>query len=468
MSKSMQAFEALSEIISTATPESVKAALPQLFTQKNLDRESLERRIGAFLEWRKRGSFELVNVEKSAKQRLELEIRFPITDDHWRLHVVLAEDGSGKIEELLMGRAALPILKGGEAAQVIADRFIEYITHLGEQELFSGAVLIGCGDQILGETAVGWANRDFEIPNTTNTRFNLASLTKSWTAIAIAQLIEQQHLSLSSKLCDLVAFDGHTFDDRIEIKHLLSHTSGLGDYFGPKFDETPKSSIRELDDFLRLAKTFDPAFAPGTQWNYSNIGMILLGKIIEKLTGQSYYNAIAQNVLTPAEMSDAFFPHFDRVNPTCAVGYGNQWTINGPIQINSLYSWAVRGGPDGCSYGTVHDVWGFAQALAKNTLISSEMYTTMTSPKPELGSDDYGYGFAVLPDRAVIGHSGGLIGASANLDIINAPKGWTVIILANDLSMRTPVIKARQLIGVTMQERDEALPHLPRAGLTAR
>lgn len=468
MTESMHAFERLSKLILNATPELTKAEFPDLFTQNNLARESVERRIGAFLEWRKRGGFEIVKIEKQVDARLELEIRFPVTDDHWRLHIIMSKDETGKIEELLMGRAALPDRVGGDTDQEIANSFIDYVIDLGDKNLFSGAVLIGRGPHILGETAVGWANQDFDVQNTTDTRFNLASLTKSWTAVAIVQLIEQQRLTFSSKLKSLIEFDGHVFDERIEIRHLLSHTSGLGDYFGPDFDLTPKNLIRSLDDFLRLAKSFEPAFEPGTKWSYSNIGMILLGKVIEKITGQSYHDAIAENILFPIGMRDAGFPHLDRVNPNCAVGYGNQWTENGPIQINCLHSWAVRGAADGCSFGTIHDVWAFSRALRENTLVSKEMYQVMTSPKPELGSSDYGFGFALLPNRAIVGHSGGLLGASANLDIINDPEDWTVIVLANDLSMRTPVIKARQLIGVTMQERDEALPHLPRAGLTAR
>ena len=92
----------------------------------------------------------------------------------------------------------------------------------------------------------------------------------------------------------------------------------------------------------------------------------------------------------------------------------------------------------------------------------------MTTPKPELGSPDYGYGTAIHPERALIGHSGGLIGASANIDMTFAPDGWVVVILANDLSMRTPVLKARQMIGVTIPEAEDARAYLPRGGMPPR
>ena len=128
----------------------------------------------------------------------------------------------------------------------------------------------------------------------------------------------------------------------------------------------------------------------------------------------------------------------------------------------------VRGAADGCAFASLQDIWAFVKAFKDGRLVSPGMARLMTTAKPELGSLDYGYGFALLPDSAVVGHSGGLIGASANLDMTRDPDGWTVIVLANDLSMRTPVIKARQMIGVTAQERDGAQTNMPRAGLTAR
>ena len=92
----------------------------------------------------------------------------------------------------------------------------------------------------------------------------------------------------------------------------------------------------------------------------------------------------------------------------------------------------------------------------------------MTTAKPDLGSPDYGYGFAIHPQRVLYGHSGGLVGASANLDITCDPEGWVIVIAANDLSMRAPALKARQLVGVTVPEAEEGRSYLPRSGLTAR
>lgn len=468
MAAASKVFEALCDLIATATPDRVRDQLPVLFTPDNLSREPMARRIGAFMDWRKRGGFEPVHFESETPETLEVEIRFPVSQDNWRVRLVLDEDGSGQIDEMLMGRAHLTPQDSDKSDRNIADNFLSYVTHLGQHDLFSGAVMIGRHGQVLGACAAGFASHEHGVPNTTDTLFNVASLTKSWTAVAIMRLVEGGALRLDTRIADILYLDDASLDPRIEIRHLLSHTSGLGDYFGKDFNRLSKDRIRTLDDFLGLAKTFEPAFVPGTNWSYSNIGMMLLGKTVEKITGESYQKALKSLVFQPARMTSAFFPHLDEVNRGCASGYGYRWTDRGPVRINALHSWAVRGAADGCAFASLADIWAFAQAFADGKLVSQANALEMTSPKPELGSRDYGYGFALLPDRAIVGHSGGLIGASANLDIIHAPEGWVVIVLANDLSMRTPVIKARQMIGVSAQERDDAQTNMPRAGLTAR
>jgi CubicO group peptidase (beta-lactamase class C family) len=463
-----QMFEAICGLIAQADPQTIRDELPKLFTATNLDREPLARRIGAFMEWRKRGGFDLVRIEAESTQQLDVEIRFPISQDHWRLRIVLEENGSGLIDEMLMGRAPLPLLTTTKTDQQTAQAYLDYVAHLGQHDLFSGAVLIGRHGKILGTCAAGYASREYGVLNTPETLFNVASLTKSWTAVAVVRLIEQGKLDLETSVAQLGVRDQLELDPRIEIRHLLSHTSGLGDYFGKPFNMTPRDKLRSLDDFLDLATSFEPTFTPGTDWAYSNIGMMLLGKVIAQMSGRSYYEAMSDLVFEPAGMKTAFFPHLDEVHLGCANGYGQRWTEDGPVTINALHSWAIRGAADGCAFASLQDIWAFVEAFQNGKLVSPEMARVMTSAKPELGALDYGYGFALLPERAVVGHSGGLVGASANLDMTNDPDGWTVIVLANDLSMRTPVIKARQMIGVTMQERDEAQTNMPRAGLTAR
>lgn len=455
-------------LIQTASPSTVQERLPTLYSERNLKQETMGRRIGAFLEWRKRGGFHVLDIEHQDESELDLVFQFPVTRDHWRLRIVMAKDGSGMIDEVLMGRAPMAPIEDPLQDDEIAEEFLAYVTDLARAELFSGTVLIGRHGKVLGEAAVGLANREFASKNTAETRFNVASLTKSWTALTAMQLVEEGRLAIEDPVCEIVQPAGHRLDPRIEIRHLLSHSSGLGDYFGPKFDATPKRKIRHLDDFLKLAETFKSAFEPGTKSKYSNIGYITLGKVIEAVTEMTYYEAVNKAIFEPSAMTTAGFPNLDEVNINCATGYGFRWDDSGPVPINCFHEWAVRGGSDGCAYASVRDIWKYTQALRNHRIVSEDTLALMTSPKPNLASPDYGFGFEVIGDGKVFGHSGGLLGASANVDFINEPEGWVVIVLANDLTMRNPVVRARHLIGVTAQERDGGRSHLPRAGLTPR
>lgn len=454
-------------LIGQADPGTLAAALPSLYTEGNLARAPLHERIGAFSDWRSRGGFEPVETLRDDPHAIEIIARQPVTDEHWRMAIEVSQELPHRIEALLLGRAPLPPAPVGSDADA-ADAFLEHVDRLAKHELFSGTVLIGRHGRILGHRAFGLANRDFGVPNNIETRFNVASLTKSWTAVAVCQLVEAGCLSLEGRLGAFLPYPDAETAGAIEIRHLLSHTSGLGTYFNARFDATPRTLIRDLDDFLALAADERPRFAPGTGWHYSNTGMILLGKVIEAVTGTPYHRHVETEVLARAGMTGAGFIELDRVNPNVAVGYHRTWTQSGPVVANTLFDWAVRGAPDGCGFATAADIWAFGEALRAGRLVSAAMVETMTTAKPELGSPYYGYGFSVHPERALFGHSGGLVGASANLDMTLAPEGWTIVVLANDLSMRAPVIKARQLVGMNVPEDEEGRAYLPRAGMTAR
>lgn len=454
-------------LIGQADPDTLAAALPALYTEANFARAPIEERIGAYADWRSRGGFEPVETIRNDPLAIEIIARQRVTDEHWRMAIEVSKEPPHRIDALLLGRAPMPAAQVDSDAAV-AVSFLEHVDRLAGHELFSGAVLIGRHGRILGQRAFGLANRDFRVPNTLETRFNVASLTKSWTAVATCQLVESGRISLDDCLGAFLSYPDTETAHRIKIRHLLSHTSGLGTYFNARFDATPRTRIRDLDDFLNLAADERPRFAPGAAWHYSNVGMILLGKVIETVTGTSYHQHVEAEVLARAGMTDAGFIELDRVNQNVAVGYHRTWTRSGPVVANTVFDWAVRGAPDGCGFATVADIWAFAEALRAGRLVSEAMVETMTTAKPELGSPYYGYGFSVHPKRALFGHSGGLVGASANLDMTVAPDGWTIIVLANDLSMRAPVIKARQLIGMNVPEDEEGRAYLPRAGMTAR
>ncbi|MDX1626117.1 MAG: serine hydrolase domain-containing protein, partial [Wenzhouxiangellaceae bacterium] len=300
----------------------------------------------------------------------------------------------------------------------------------------------------LGQRAWGLAHRDFGVPNDTTTRFNLGSLNKTWTAVAVAQLAESGKLSFDDPLSKFVDYPDAESAKKIRIEHLLTHTSGLGSYFTEEYDRTARKDLRSLDDFLALSADQPPAFEPGTDWLYSNTGMLVLGKVIEAASGQDYYDYIQQHILQPAGMQASGCFELDRVNEKLAVGYEDRWTIEGKETVNNLFEHVVRGGPAGGCWSTAGDLFRFAEALKAGRLVSAELAETVTTPKPGLGSPGYGYGFGIHPGGALYGHSGGFTGISANLDIVREPEGWVVVALANHGSVRPAVQRARHLIGV--------------------
>jgi CubicO group peptidase (beta-lactamase class C family) len=165
----------------------------------------------------------------------------------------------------------------------------------------------------------------------------------------------------------------------------------------------------------------------------------VLGKIIEIVTGQDYHDYVREHIARPAGMLNTDAYELDRVNPNLAVGYQKVFTDDGPEYRNNLFEHVIRGGPAGGGYSTVEDLFRFARALRAGRLVRPETVALLTSPKPELGSPNYGYGFGINPDGSV-GHTGGFPGISSALAIYT-DDDYTVIVLANRGGAAPPVMR---------------------------
>lgn len=322
-----------------------------------------------------------------------------------------------------------------------------YLKKLADADVFSGAVLLARNDKVLFKRAYGFANKDFQIPNRLDTRFNLASMGKMFTAIAVAQLVERGKLSYEDTLAKhLPGVIDQAAAEKIKIKHLLSHTSGLGSYFTEKFYNSSRTRFRSIDDFFELVKDDKAAFEPGTNWKYSNNGFQLLGKIVEKVSGQDYFEYLRENIFKPAGMNATEANELDRVNPNLAVGYGKEFTDRGTVFRANTIMLPVKGGPAGGGYSTVEDVMRFTSALQSGKLVSAETAKLLMSPKPELASPNYGYGFLVYTAHNAVGHPGDFNGISTSLEIY-PDSGYTVIILSNyDSTRQMVMMRAQEMI----------------------
>ena len=327
-----------------------------------------------------------------------------------------------------------------------------FVKELGDADAFSGAVLLAKDGEVLYTKAYGMANKDFDAPNRVDTKFNLGSMNKMFTSVAIAQLVERGKLSYEDPLSKfLPAFPSPEEAKRVKIKHLLTHTSGLGSYFNQKFQKSSRALYRTVNDFMKLAKNEKLQFEPGTSWAYSNTGMLVLGAVIEKVTGQDYFEYIRENIYRPAGMTSSDSYELDRVNPNLAVGYDKQLVVGGVRYTNNIFDHVLRGGPAGGGYSTVEDLLKFDVALRSGKLVNAESRRVLLSAKPAIGSPFYGYGFQITNGGAIVGHSGGFIGINSNLDMF-LESGYTAVVMSNYSQGAQPVVvKIRELISASGQ-----------------
>jgi CubicO group peptidase (beta-lactamase class C family) len=326
-----------------------------------------------------------------------------------------------------------------------------YVKRMAEKDVFSGTVLLAQGDKVLYKAAHGLASKRFNVPNNLQTRFNLGSMNKMFTATATLQLVEKGKLKLTDKLSQFVDNNWLASDvsDKIEIRHLLSHTSGLGSYFNQTYMDTSKSKFRTLDDYKPLIKDETLRFEPGSRFGYSNTGMLMLGVVIEKVSGMDYFEYIHEHIYQPAGMNHSDSYAMDQPVVNLAIGYERD-RANATGWRNNLYQHVLKGGPAGGGFSTVEDLHRFATALTNYKLLSKSLTETLYSAKPQLNSPSYGYGFSVrgAPDNRVVGHGGGFDGISSNLDIY-LDQGYVIAVMSNYSSGARPVEgKIRELLAL--------------------
>ncbi|HXG66675.1 MAG TPA: serine hydrolase domain-containing protein [Blastocatellia bacterium] len=334
---------------------------------------------------------------------------------------------------------------------------------------FSGTVLLAKDGKTIFEKAYGLASKSFNVPNNIDTKFNLGSMNKMFTAVAIAQLAEQGKLSFNDTVGKhLPNYPNKAVADKVTIHHLLTHTSGMGSYFNQKYIEAAKDRFKKVEDYAPLYVDEPLAFEPGQKWAYSNSGFMLLGAIIEKVSGQNYFDYVREHIYKPAGMTNTDCYEMDTDTPNLAIGY----TRGGPdgrrsadgSRKNNLFLHVVKGGPAGGGFSTVRDLLRFDIALRNHKLLSAKYTETVLTGKVDVPRRDgaqapagvqvkYAYGFMdrVMNGARTVGHGGGFPGINGQLDMY-LDLGYTVAVLSNyDPPAAGKVAdKARQLI--TQQE----------------
>ena len=370
--------------------------------------------------------------------------------ESWRgISMRVTEGDASQIAGLQFSPARQPtnVTEPALSEDEFVERVGEIVRRLCERDVFSGAVLLARGDQVLYQHACGKASKRFHVANQLDTKFNLGSMNKMFTATAIMQLVERGKLSLDDSIDRYVdeSWLPQEMTARITIHHLLTHTSGLGSYFNSTYWNGSRERYRTVDDFKSLVKDEELAFDPGSQFRYSNTGMLLLGVIIEDVTGDTYFDYIRENIYKPASMSETDSFEMDYPVENLAIGYVPDSSSPWGWQ-NNLFKHVIKGGPAGGGFSTVGDLHRFARALQTGKLVSSASLEKIWTDHSD---SSYGYGFSIEDGEAgrVVGHGGGFPGLNGKLDMF-LDSGYVVAVLANYDGAATPVAdKVKQLIG---------------------
>jgi CubicO group peptidase (beta-lactamase class C family) len=431
------------------------AAATKKFIEENYGGELAQMPLNAHLNFiaqmrdRTRGiEFRGIQDSSGATEATAL-LRAKLTDDWMALLVRVEAAAPHRITGIGMRPPKVPADERAAAKKLTdAERAREleaYVQKLAEADVFSGAVLLAKDGKVLFEKAYGEASKDFHVANRVDTKFNLGSMNKMFTAVAIAQLAERGKLSFEDSLAKfLPEFPNKEAAQKIKIKYLLTHTSGLGSYFNRKFMESSRARFRTVNEMMTLAEGETLAFEPGTKWAYSNTGMLVLGAVIEKVTGQSYFDYVRENIYKPAGMTNTDAYELDLVTPNLAVGYQKEFNEDGTTRFrNNVFQHVIRGGPAGGGYSTVGDLLKFDAALRANKLVGAEYVRQLLSAKPDLNSPQYGFGFGVDTKNRIVGHSGGFAGISSNLDMF-LDSGYTAIVMSNYSGGSQPISRKMQ------------------------
>ena len=305
------------------------------------------------------------------------------------------------------------------------------LDRLAQHEDFSGCLTVQQAGSVVFDECRGLAERNFGVPADHRTRFHIGSINKMFTAVAIAQLVEAGKLSWDDTLArHLPEYPDQAGARRITLWQLLHHTAGLGDFLVPEYFADSQRFV-DPGDYLDLIARQPRVAEPGTQWNYSNAGYMLLGRIVEKASAEPYDHYLQRHVFAPAQMHDSGFDTLDQVVPRLAVGYYRDGLFSSTWKAAWL-KLGYKGGPAGGGYSSNADLLRFAQALRTGKLVTPATLERMFADPVPAGPGGYaaGFGQRLSHGRHIRGHAGGIEGTTANLAMV-WETGATVALTSN-------------------------------------
>jgi len=330
---------------------------------------------------------------------------------------------------LIVSTCVIVLNKNQEGKKIaFSEKSTEDIDKYASSIKFNGSIFVAQKGKVLLSKAYGMSNKEARIPNTTQTKFLIGSITKQFTALSIMQLEERDLLDVNDKIDKYIS--GFPHGKEITIHQLLSHTSGLPREIQDeiKLDSMPKTLEEALNVFKE--KNIDLLCTPGEKFNYSNSGYILLGYIIEKVSGKTYSDYLQENIFTPLKMDNSGFGYNRKENKELAIGYTD--LLAKQETPNDLYDFSIWPFSAGGIYSTVDDLYKWDRALYTEQLVSKNTLNTIYTPV----KDDYGYGWYISKDvnNTTYYHDGKAFGFLSQI-IRQVDNDAFIVVLSNEDNM---------------------------------
>jgi CubicO group peptidase (beta-lactamase class C family)/multimeric flavodoxin WrbA len=297
----------------------------------------------------------------------------------------------GTTDDRDSGPRAVALVAGKQGMTSADAKLDSYFQELTTQEKFSGVVRITRGDQEIFANAYGYASRAWKVPNTLATRFDTASITKLFTAIAVLQQVDAGRLTLDTRAVEYLGLQKTAIAPEVNIHHLLTHSSGIADDADEEAGEDyadlwiakPNYSVTKAEHFLPQFVHKPANFPPGQGCRYCNCGYILLGLMLEKASGMDYRDYVRQNIFAPAGMNNSGFFHMAEVNENVAEGADPVKDADGNITgwRKNIYSYPPIGTPDGGAHVTAADLDRFLRFVKRGALLSPESTRYFFTPQ---------------------------------------------------------------------------------------
>ncbi|MBI5020729.1 MAG: beta-lactamase family protein [Ignavibacteriales bacterium] len=402
--------------------ESMKKYFLENISSKSLKARPIETRLAVYKQLKSdMGSIELKKIEIVSESMVSAVV-YTQKKEWFQFLFELDTEMSNKILSIRIEDTDEPQssssakLSETEALQSI----IKYLDEETSKDQFSGVALIAKNGKPIFKRAYGEANKEFNVRNRPDTKFNLGSINKIFTQIAVGQLYEHGRLSFNDPIVKYIPeYPNKTAAEKVTIRHLLDMSSGIGDFFGEKFDSTPKDRFRTLGDFLSMFANDSLTFEPGTQRQYSNGGYIVLGLIIEKVSGQSYYDYVKEHIFKIAGMPNTDSYETDIPIPNLAEGYTRD-SLN-RLWRKNIYTRPALGSSAGGGYSTVEDLLSFVSALEKGILFKEKDTWNILKGEP-VNKDD--------KKQGGMGIFGGAPGINSGIET-DIGKGYSAIVMSN-------------------------------------